>query len=87
MQIWNVLVLMRPSLVRVLVGMPRLRRHPRMAMLVVVVVVTVPMRVHHRRVRVRVPVLLGAHDPQRQDHQRGGEDLLRQSRLAEYHPG
>lgn len=76
MQVWGVSVFMRPCLVSVLVGMPRTRCLRRMAMFVVAVVVTVPVRVHRRRVRVRVPVLLGAHDPQRQDHHRGREDLL-----------
>ena len=62
-QVWRMIVLMRLGCVRMLVRMPRSRCPVLVGMLMVAVIVTMPMRVHRRDVCVRVPVLLGTHQP------------------------
>ena len=86
MQIWRVLVLVRCGFVRVLMDMPTCARLLAMTVYMVSVIVTVRVRVHSRDVGVRVPMLPVAHHPERPDHQRTGEPLLRRPGFGQEYP-
>ena len=83
MQVGRVRMDVRERFVRVRVGMPHARRHPRMCVQMMAVRVIVLVRVGHRLVRVRMFVARPEQERDPDRHQRGGDELARAQTLAE----